>query len=46
MVLVGNKSDLADKRQVSTEEGRELAENYYDLENDMCGIKQGNKKQN
>ena len=80
MVLIGNKSDLADKRQVSTEEGRELAEkyemkfyetsakigenvndifydsvdeiakkmdqNYYDLENDMCGIKQGNKKQN
>ena len=80
MVLVGNKSDLADKRQVSTEEGRELAEkyemkfyetsaktgenvndifndsvdeiakkmdqNYYDLENDTCGIKQGNKKQN
>ena len=76
MVLIGNKSDLADKRQVSTEEGRELAEkyemkfyetsaktgenvndifndsvdeiakkmdqNYYDLENDMCGIKQGN----
>ena len=28
MVLVGNKSDLADKRQVSTEEGRELAEKY------------------
>ena len=80
MVLIGNKSDLADKRQVSTEEGRELAEkyemkfyetsakigenvndifydsvdeiakkmdqNYYDLENDTCGIKQGNKKQN
>ena len=77
MVLIGNKSDLADKRQVSTEEGRELAEkyemkfyetsaktgenvndifndsveeiakkidqNYYDLENDTCGIKQGNK---
>ena len=80
MVLVGNKSDLADKRQVSTEEGRELAEkyemkfyetsakigenvndifydsvdeiakkmdqNYYDLENDCCGIRKGNKKQN
>ena len=28
MVLIGNKSDLADKRQVSTEEGRELAEKY------------------
>ena len=80
MVLIGNKSDLADKRQVSTEEGRELAEkyemkfyetsaktgenvndifndsvdeiakkmdqNYYDLENEPCGISQGNKKQN
>ena len=80
MVLIGNKSDLADKRQVSTEEGRELAEkyemkfyetsaktgenvndifndsvdeiakkmdqNYYYLENDTCGIKQGNKQQN
>ena len=80
MVLIGNKSDLADKRQVSTEEGRELAEkyemkfyetsaktgenvndifndsvdeiakkmdqNYYDLENDTCGIKQGINRQN
>ena len=78
MVLIGNKSDLADKRQVSTEEGRELAEkyemrfyetsaktgenvndifydsvneiakkmdqNYYDLENDSCGIRKVNKK--
>ena len=80
MVLVGNKSDLADKRQVSIEEGQELAEkyemkfyetsaktgknvndifydsvdeiakrldqNYYDLENEPCGISQENKKQN
>ena len=80
MVLVGNKSDLADKKQVSIEEGQELAEkyemkfyetsaktgknvneifydsvdeiakrldqNYYDLENEPCGISQGNKKQN
>ena len=80
MVLVGNKSDLDDKRQVSIEEGQELAEkyemkfyetsaktgknvneifydsvdeiakrldqNYYDLENEPCGISQGNKKQN
>ncbi len=80
MILVGNKSDLADKRQVSTEEGQELAvkyemkfyetsaktgenvndifydsvdeiakrldQNYYDLENEPCGISQRYKKQN
>ena len=28
MVLVGNKSDLSDRRQVNTEEGKELAEKY------------------
>ena len=80
MVLVGNKSDLNDKRQVNTEEGQELAdkyglqfyetsaktgdnveaiffnsadeiakkidENYYDLDNDTCGIKRGMNRQN
>ena len=25
---------------------KKMDQNYYDLENDMCGIKQGNKKQN
>ena len=74
IILVGNKSDLNDRRQVNTEEGQELAnklgiqfyeisaktgdnvneifynsvdeiakkieQNYYDLENDICGIKQ------
>ena len=28
MVLVGNKSDLSDRRQVNTEEGQELADKY------------------
>ena len=76
MVLVGNKSDLNERRQVNTEEGEELAEknrilffetsakdgsnvneifkksaeeiiknideNYYDLNNDSCGIKRSN----
>jgi len=27
-ILVGNKSDMEDARQVSTEEGKELAEHY------------------
>lgn len=75
MVLVGNKNDLEDKRQVKYEDGMELAnkngmmfyetsaksgfnveeifnssakaiaqkidDGYYDLSNDICGIKQG-----
>ena len=28
MIIVGNKSDLEDKREVSNEEGREFAEKY------------------
>ena len=73
MILVGNKSDLNENRQVTTEEGEEFAnrygirffetsakdgvnieqifnesiqfisnridKNYYDLDNDLCGIK-------
>ena len=31
MVLVGNKSDLQDKRQVNYEEGQELAERFQML---------------
>ena len=80
MALVGNKCDLNDKRQVSYDEGKDLAErndmmffetsakdginveeiflntaneiskkiaeNYYDLENDTCGIKRGNNRSN
>ena len=75
MVLVGNKSDLKDKRQVTIEEGQKMAKDnnmmffetsaktgdnvekifvdsakeiqkkinqgYYDLENDVSGIKRG-----
>ena len=75
LILIGNKSDLEEQREVTYEEGKELAdqngiyfyetsakngqnveevfynsadeiarkidENFYDLENEACGIKQG-----
>ena len=80
MVLVGNKLDLAERRQISIEEGEQLAEkfgmlffetsakdgtnvekifveaadniaknidkNYYDLDDENCGIKQGINRSN
>ena len=75
LILIGNKSDLEDQREVTYDEGKELAdqngiyfyetsakngknveevffnsadeiarkidENFYDLENEACGIKEG-----
>ena len=80
MVLIGNKCDLEQNREINEEEGREFAEkngmlffetsaktgqnveevfkqsasniakkikeNYYDLENDSCGIKKGDEENN